>query len=267
MQLSISHSTVYKFKRSPSYGLQQLRLTPKTNKGQTTIDWSLEVTGGEIQVDFLDENANRVHLVAIDPNSTEIEIKSSGTLDIENNHGVIGAQKSFAPLWYFYRQTSLTEPKAGVKSLLKELGDDLQDPVAGFHTLSKLIGGKVNYETGETDSVTTAEEAISLGKGVCQDHAHIFISAAREAGYPARYVSGYLMMNDRIDQEATHAWAEVHIPSLGWVGFDVSNGISPDDRYVRIATGLDYSQAAPISGMIYGGGGESLRVDIQVQQQ
>ncbi len=266
MQLSISHSTIYKFKQAPSYGLQQLRLTPKSNKAQTTLDWSLDVIGGEMQADFLDENANRVHLVSLDPEAKEIEIISSGTLEIENNQGIVGAHSGFAPLWYFYRQTPLTAPKTGIKSLIKELGDDLEDPISGFHTLSKLISSKVNYETGETDAVTTAEDAISLGKGVCQDHAHIFISTAREAGFPARYVSGYLMMNDRIDQDATHAWAEVHIPSLGWVGFDVSNGISPDDRYVRVATGLDYSQAAPISGMIYGGGGESLRVDIQVQQ-
>jgi transglutaminase-like putative cysteine protease len=90
------------------------------------------------------------------------------------------------------------------------------------------------------------------GAGVCQDHAHIFISAARANGIPARYVSGYLMMDDRIDQEATHAWAEAHVEGLGWVGFDVSNGISPDPRYVRVATGSDYRDAAPITGITQG---------------
>lgn len=101
---------------------------------------------------------------------------------------------------------------------------------------------------------------------MCQDHAHIFIAAARHAGHPARYVSGYLMMDDRVDQDATHAWAEVWIGDLGWTGFDVSNGISPDMRYVRIASGLDYSQASPISGMTFGGSGESIDVNVQVQQ-
>ena len=90
-------------------------------------------------------------------------------------------------------------------------------------------------------------------------------------GFPARYVSGYLMMNDRIDQEATHAWAEAYIPDIGWVGFDVSNGISPDDRYIRVATGLDYKDASPISGLRMGSGtssmNESMDVSIQVQQQ
>jgi len=106
-------------------------------------------------------------------------------------------------------------------------------------------------------------------KGVCQDHAQIMITAARELGHPARYVSGYLMMTDRIDQDATHAWAEVHMDDIGWVGFDVSNGYSPDERYVRVATGLDYRDAAPISGLRIdnsAGGNETMQVSIQVQQ-
>jgi transglutaminase-like putative cysteine protease len=86
-------------------------------------------------------------------------------------------------------------------------------------------------------------------------------------GFPARYVSGYLMMNDRVEQDASHAWAEAHVPGLGWVGFDVSNGISPDDRYVRLATGLDYRNAAPVSGMRIGASTESMDVSLQVQQQ
>ena len=129
MQLSISHSTFYKFTRAPTYGLQQLRLTPKTNTGQTTLDWSLDVRGGEIQVDFLDENANCVHLVTIDPDATEIEIKSSGTLEIENNQGIIGAHRGFAPLWYFRRETTLTQPKSGVSKLLNSIGTAMENPV------------------------------------------------------------------------------------------------------------------------------------------
>ena len=85
-------------------------------------------------------------------------------------------------------------------------------------------------------------------------------------GIPARYVSGYLMMNDRVEQDASHAWAEVHLEDIGWIGFDVSNGISPDERYVRVATGLDYREAAPVSGMRFGDAGESLIVSLQVQQ-
>lgn len=92
-------------------------------------------------------------------------------------------------------------------------------------------------------------------------------SVPRLAGIPARYVSGYLMMNDRIEQEATHAWAEAHIEGLGWVGFDISNGISPDPRYVRVATGRDYRDAAPVTGISFGGTEQVLTVDVAVEQQ
>jgi transglutaminase-like putative cysteine protease len=74
------------------------------------------------------------------------------------------------------------------------------------------------------------------------------------------------MMNDRVEQDASHAWAEVHIESLGWVGFDVSNGICPDERYVRIATGLDSHDAAPITGLRLGTAAESMIVSLQIQQ-
>lgn len=74
------------------------------------------------------------------------------------------------------------------------------------------------------------------------------------------------MMSDRVDQDATHAWAEIYIEHIGWVGFDVSNGYSPDERYVRVATGLDYKDASPISGLRYGPGGEDMIVTLQVQQ-
>jgi transglutaminase-like putative cysteine protease len=85
-------------------------------------------------------------------------------------------------------------------------------------------------------------------------------------GLPARYVSGYLMMEDVAEQTATHAWAEVHLQGLGWVGFDAANNICPDDRYVRISSGLCYRDCAPISGMRIGPAGETLNVSVTVQQ-
>ncbi len=119
---------------------------------------------------------------------------------------------------------------------------------------------------GERDEQARAEEARRMGAGGCQDHAQIFISAARVAGIPARYVSGYLMMNETVDQDASHAWAEAHIDGLGWVGVDLSNGYSPDERYVRIATGRAASDASPIKGLRMGNADESLIVSCQVQQ-
>jgi transglutaminase-like putative cysteine protease len=139
--------------------------------------------------------------------------------------------------------------------------------VPTLHNLSAAIREHVVYDTGHTQVDTPAEEACVAGHGVCQDHAQIFIAAARALEIPARYVSGYLMMDDRIEQEATHAWAEAWVQGLGWVGFDISNGISPDPRYVRVATGRDYRDAAPVTGISFGAMTEELSVHLAVEQQ
>ena len=106
------------------------------------------------------------------------------------------------------------------------------------------------------------------GRGVCQDHAHVFISAARSLGIPARYVSGYLLAGTGGEpSDANHAWAEAWLDDLGWVGFDPANGVCPTDCYVRLASGLDAAFAAPIRGTRRGGGNQELDVIVEVQQQ
>ena len=125
----------------------------------------------------------------------------------------------------------------------------------------------VAYVPGVTSAETSAGEALLAGAGVCQDHAHVFVAAARCLGHPARYVSGYLhAASDAEDALASHAWAEAWLPELGWVGFDPSNGIAPTERYVRTGVGLDYADAAPVRGVRRGAPGHSLRVRVHVEE-
>src|SRR5258707_7498830 len=125
----------------------------------------------------------------------------------------------------------------------------------------------MEYDTNPTYATTTAAEAFALKRGVCQDLTHIFIAAARELGLPARYVGGYFHRNDGVTrQQAGHAWAEVFIPSFGWVAFDPANGICATDAHVRVAVGLDYLGAAPVRGTRYGGGVETLAVSVVIDQ-
>ncbi|MGB5705732.1 MAG: transglutaminase family protein [Arenicellales bacterium] len=266
MRLKISHHTSYHYDEPVQYALQQLRLTPKTNVSQKVISWSTTIKGGREEVEFDDHNNNRVVLISFEPGCQSVSFLSEGEVETTDTSGIIGKHGGYAPLWYFKRYTELTTPGPHVRSLVKELGNDFCDDVNKMHELSELVERKVVYETGRTDSSTKAEDTLEVGHGVCQDHTHVFICAVRLMGLPARYVSGYLMIDDRIDQEASHAWAEVYISDVGWIGFDVSNRISPDHRYVRVATGLDYREAAPISGMRYGDSSESMEVSLQVQQ-
>ena len=266
MRLTISHTTQYHFDAPVHYGLQQLRLTPKSRAGQSVVSWKTSVDGGKKQVEYDDHHNNRVELISFDDGRSDITITCEGVVETSDTSGIIGVHGGYAPLWLFLRSTPLTRAGNNVRKLAKAAGGDHPDDIARLHALSAMIGETVKYETGRTHAATTAEETLDAGHGVCQDHAHVFIAAARFAGIPARYVSGYLMMDDRTDQDATHGWAEAHVDGVGWVGFDVSNGISPDDRYIRVATGLDYREAAPVSGLRHGDGGERMVVSLQVQQ-
>lgn len=266
MKLEIRHQTSYFYDEPIPYGLQQLRLTPTSRPGQTVVEWNTTITGGDHQLDFQDHHGNRVSLISITPDITSIEVLGQGVVETIDTNGIID-HRGYAPLWLFERTTALTEPGDRVKALVDGLETGPDEVVGRLHELSARVLESVEYQTGSTDSSFTAEEALAAGSGVCQDHAHVFISAARHLGVSARYVSGYLLMDDQTVQTASHAWAEAWVDHLGWVGFDVSNGISPDERYVRLATGLDYREAAPISGLRMGGGLEQMDVKLQVRVQ
>ncbi len=267
MRLSIRHTTHYAFSDPVVHALQRLRLTPKETQGQQIIDWQMTYDNAHQELEYDDQNFNTITLIAVEPGAREVTVTCSGTVETQDQAGVIGRHSGHMPLWSFLGQTKLTKPGVKLRALVRDIpGPEEGAKLDYLHALSARILEEVGYATGTTGAGTTAEEAVANGSGVCQDHAHIFIGAARAADIPARYVSGYLMMNDRIEQEATHAWAEAHIDGLGWVGFDISNGISPDPRYVRVATGRDYTDAAPVTGISFGANEQRLTVGVEVEQ-
>jgi len=266
MRLKVKHRTSYFFSHPVNYGLQQVRVTPKQRQGLDILGWNVAIEGGRKQLEFTDQHANHVELISIDAGVEQVVIDVTGEVETSDKAGIVGRHRGFMPLWLFRRPTELTAPGPRIRALQKELGTGIDDEIARAHALSALIVRHVPYAAGRTDAATGAEQAAAQASGVCQDHAHIFVSVMRLLGHPARYVSGYLMMNDRVEQDAMHAWAEAWFDGIGWVGFDVSNGYSPDERYIRVATGLDYNDASPVSGLRFGSTRERMLVDIQVQQ-
>lgn len=265
-RLMISHETHYRFDRPVTYALQRLKLRPKDNAGQTVVDWNIDIDGGRIQSACEDSHLNHVALVSVDSGRNEVSIKCNGTVETQNGDGIIGKHRGHIPLWCFIKSTRLTTAGKAVTKMLGSFKIDPANQLGGLHALSDIIRDSLPYEDGHTNANSSAEQALSIGKGVCQDHSHIFLAAARSLGIPARYVSGYLLMEGVIEQTASHAWVEAHVEPLGWVGFDVSNGYSPDQRYIRVATGFDYSDAAPITGLSFGANDESMVVSLRVEQ-
>lgn len=267
MRLSIEHTTRYDFSQATVHGLQRLRLTPKNTHGQEVVAWSMALEGAGFEVEYDDHHFNRTTLVSLKPGARVVSVTCSGTVDTADKAGIIGQHAGHMPLWTFLRPTALTRAGLKIRALVAGVDADRGNKLDFMHALSNAVRDAVDYTTGATDVNTTAEQALTGGQGVCQDQAHVLISAGRLIDVPMRYVSGYLMMNDRIEQDAGHGWVEAHLDGLGWVGFDVSNGISPDERYVRVATGRDYREAAPITGMAVGAGTVELRVELSVEQQ
>lgn len=266
MRLKINHTTRYRYGVPAKYALQQIRLRPLTCAAQSVLSWDMTLEGADTQASFTDQFGNKVDLILLQEDTPDVVITFAGEIETHPTSGISGQHNETMPLWFYRRQTELTSCGPAITKLTDTMQPCKPDNIDALHDLSALILSKVLYRAGQTTTCTTAEEALVSKNGVCQDHTHIFTSAARKLGFPARYISGYLMMDDRIDQDASHAWAEVHVDGLGWVGFDVSNGISPDERYVQIARGLDYRDAAPSAGVIIGAQQENLVVSIQVQQ-
>jgi len=265
VRIRIDHATRYDYARPSRFIVQMLRLTPSSSDGQQVRDWRVETDVDARLRRSEDAFGNIVHSLYTEQSTPTLTVRVTGEVATADTGGVLkGVRERLSPL-VFLRDTSLTQADKPMRSFAKLAAGE----GPSLDRLHRLMGGvnqRIAFEIGATDASHTAAEAFALGRGVCQDHAQIFIACARTVGIPARYVSGHLCRSDGvIEQEAAHAWAEAWVEDLGWVGFDPANGVCPHERYVRIAAGLDSLGAAPIRGTSYGGGPGSLSVKLSVR--
>lgn len=264
MKLNIRHSTIYQYDQPGGQLIQRCHLTPQSSATQTVLDWRVTAPGIEQALSYVDAFGNVTHLINVQLEAEEVEVIAEGTVETMDAAGVMGPDAGQVPLGAYLTATAATQPNAAIRALARrhegETGLDL------LHGLMGSVRDAIEYEIGASNAHTTAAEALKEGKGVCQDHAHVFISAARELGIPARYVSGYMATAPGELAEASHAWAEAHLPDLGWIGFDVANRMCPDERYVRVAVAMDVTGARPVKGIRrgYQQSAEHLRVEVLV---
>ncbi len=265
MLLNIEHRTNYTYSESVNYTIQQLRLTPQDGFGQRVKRWEVRVNGHLHR--FEDTYGNAAHTLVLDSPHHEINITASGEVETGLDAGLDTPTTSDSlPLDIYLRSTPLTEGGAQLQAFARQYaeqaaGEDTDWLEVMMHEIVRLVP----YARGSTAVDTDAATAFGLGSGVCQDHAHIFIACCRSLGLPARYVSGYLFTEDGSLMES-HAWADIWASQQGWQSFDVSNGCRTNDTHVRLAVGLDYRDACPVSGMRVGGGLETMGVSVHVNQ-
>ncbi|AXQ93592.1 transglutaminase family protein [Cereibacter azotoformans] len=264
MILTVDHVTCYRYNRPARALVQSHRLMPSNCAGQRVLNWTVTVTDGIAGGTFRDGAGDWIQGWTVPGPVSEVTVAVRGAVETSDQAGVLRGHRELTPPDCYLRSTPVTRADAALTALAAEAGG-AGEALDRAHRLADLVADAIAYEPGVTEAHTTAAEALKLGRGVCQDHAHALIAVARAAGLPARYVSGYLFTEAGRDHEAAHAWAEVWVHGLGWVGFDAANRCCPDDRYIRLGSGLDAADAAPIRGIARGHGIERLEVQVAVQ--
>jgi len=264
MRIRIDHSTRYAYARPARFIVQMLRLTPRSCEAQQVREWRIETDVDARLRRSDDAFGNIVHSLYTERPTDALTIRVTGEVATVDTGGVIRGQNERLPPTVYLRDTPLTHADGGIVDFARAIPEG--ETLDRMHRLMGAIHRDVAFEVGSTSATHTAADAFAQKRGVCQDHAQIFIACARKLGVPARYVSGHLnRLDGQHDQDAAHAWAEAWVDGLGWVGFDPANGICPTDQYVRVAVGLDALGATPIRGTSYGGGVESLTVALHVR--
>jgi transglutaminase-like putative cysteine protease len=268
MRIRVIHETAYEYDTPASSAIQILRLTPRNHDSQYIVRWRIELSHDCRLDPFEDAFGNLAHTFTVDGPVQRLAIRVEGEVETQDTAGVIRGTTERFPPSLFLRETPLTKPDAAIAQFADSAAEKHKgDPLAAMHELNARIYNDFVFETDENRPAMSAAECIAGKRGVCQDYAQVFIACARHLGIPARYVSGYFHRVDGVTrQEAGHAWAEAHLPKLGWVAFDPANGISATDAHVRVAVGLDSLGAAPVRGLRFGGQGERLSVAVHVEQ-
>ncbi|QHE92403.1 transglutaminase family protein [Pandoraea fibrosis] len=259
MRLIIRHETTYRYDTPVRYTIQQLRLTPVGSEVQRIVHWRLSAPGKLTAA--RDAFGNDMHTLVLHQPHSEIHLLAEGEVETTPLiDGKLGEMSHAVPVLSFASPTPLTARNDAIDALAGDAGVTTPDELLA---LAATICGKVDYESGITAVTSTAAQALALGRGVCQDHAHLMLAVCRARGVPARYVSGYIDPGD-VPHAASHAWVDVWVDGAGWVSIDVTHACFASGNYCRLAVGRDYESAAPVRGMRSGGATEALHVSVSV---
>ncbi|UYY58355.1 transglutaminase family protein [Sphingomonas sp. S2-65] len=264
MRIAVDHHTRYRFSRPQDRIVQLLRLTPGDTQDQTVVSWMVSVDCDARLRDAVDGFGNAVTMLYADGPIQALDIHVTGEILTTDTHGVIrGSAEPLPPLVYL-RETPRTAAGDGLPDFAAESASGANDRLDMLHRLNRALHQRFPCAPDAPDTGAPAAEAFAAGSATSRDVAQMFIAAARSLDIPARYVSGY--RSDSVAHCAPHAWAEGYVEGIGWVGFDPVAGVSPDERYVRVAIGLDAAGAAAVAGTRIGHGQEQMDVDLHVEQ-
>ncbi|MEY2853476.1 MAG: hypothetical protein RL030_608 [Pseudomonadota bacterium] len=263
MQLQIHHETTYRYSEPVKRSVQSLRLTPRHDASQRTVNWAIHAPGR--QHAQIDAHGNTVHLLTYDEPHREFRIAVSGLVETGTLDGPLPLDpRGLSPLTYL-AATPLTRPDEAITTWAHALGLEQGDREAALLRLTNAVYDQIEYTPGATEVSDSAVQAFERRKGVCQDQSHVFIACCRASGIPARYVSGYFLVDGK-EEVASHAWVDAWLgDNRGWLGIDITHRSLAGPQHLRLAVGRDYLEACPVRGVRRGGGEEEMKVAVTIR--
>lgn len=271
MLLRISHETKLSYTSPVSETVFEVRMAPPSNEDQTAMGYNLRIGPQAPVTSYRDGFGNRVDLFNIASYYRELIIQATSFVRTHRRNGLDRLQEvhqgdgEHEPIETVeYLQHS---PLVDRSEALSGFVSTLPEPSGSYSAIIRRILDAIHHRLGFEEQVTTARtplgEVLELGRGVCQDFAHLFLGVCRNQGIPARYVSGYINHPGEI---ATHAWCQVWAgPKAGWVDVDPTRGDFVGDDHVVTAIGRDYSDVPPNRGLWKGRAEESIAVSVKVE--
>lgn len=281
MFYSIRHVTRFRYSSPVMESVMELRMQPRSEGPQTLRSFQIATNPRAQLYAYTDHLGNAVYHFNMLREHEELRIEAMAVVEIGQMRPL--PEKLDALEWGRYNGLNLSddhfdmlEPSRFARSSpelesfmrIADLAKPDGDPMTALKTLQRSIYDSFEYESGITEVNSPIEVALEQRRGVCQDFAHIMTAIARAWGIPCRYVSGYLYHKgnrDRSAADATHAWVEAYLPSLGWVGFDPTNNIMACERHIRAAVGRDYADVPPTRGTYKGGADSELSIAVSLE--
>ena len=268
MRYSIRHVTRFTYESPITESVMEARMQPRTDNLQRCLQFSLLTNPSSRVMTYRDHDNNVVHHFNIPGRHARLTVTAEALVECQAMRPLphrlgpaawsrVDAMATGGQWWEYLSSSTFVLQTPALTALRQEIGLERgNDPLVAMRRLMGEMYARFEYSPRSTRVDSPIDEALETRKGVCQDFAHIFLSLVRPLGIPARYVSGYLFhtteSRDRSSDGATHAWVEVLLPDLGWVGLDPTNNLIAEDRHIRVAVGRDYADVPPTRGVFKG---------------
>jgi len=273
MILEVQHETRFEYSEAVTESMTEVRMEPASDDDQSCCSFHLAVSPATELFRYQDGFRNRVHHYNLRPTHDQVRILAASIIETHPQSRSLEASQATYPLDFeqlpldvmdFLKFRGPVRPTPRLTPLIEALrppdGTRLAELVA---RISHYIRGHFEYARAVTLASSPIDDVLEKGKGVCQDFTHLMIALLRTLEVPARYVSGYIHRPNKDSQ--SHAWCEVWLPDLGWLGIDPTNDCVVNERFIKVAVGRDFTDVPPNKGVYRGRGQEAIFVRVETR--